>query len=96
MPIGTSILLRCKPGTVEDAMKIIAEIAGPTRDEEGCLLFEVHRSAEDDDVIYLYEQYVDEAAVDAHFATPMGERIKQELFPLLADRQYDAYEKVAV
>ncbi|MBI5069931.1 MAG: antibiotic biosynthesis monooxygenase [Deltaproteobacteria bacterium] len=40
------------------------------RDEAGCLLFHVLADDERPEVIHLYELYRDEAAIEAHKATP--------------------------
>jgi quinol monooxygenase YgiN len=95
MAIGMSIVLRVKPGSAQDAKTILTEIAGPVRDEPGCSIFEVHESKDDENVIYLYEQYADQAAVEAHLASAMFKRVEDELFPLVEDRQYNEYETIA-
>jgi (4S)-4-hydroxy-5-phosphonooxypentane-2,3-dione isomerase len=40
------------------------------RDEPGCLRFNVLQDAQDGDVYYFYEVYRDEAALEAHRASP--------------------------
>jgi quinol monooxygenase YgiN len=95
MAIGMSIVLKFQPGKAEEARRILTELAGPIRDEPGCAIFEVHTSKEDADVVYLYEQYADQAAVEAHLASPMFKRVEEEVFPIVADRQYNEYETVA-
>ncbi len=40
------------------------------RDEPGCVRFNVLQDAKDPDVYYFYEVYRDEAAIEAHRATP--------------------------
>jgi quinol monooxygenase YgiN len=48
----------------------VLEALGPlveaSREEPGCLLYQAHRSPEDPNVLFLYEQYADEAAYQAH------------------------------
>ena len=38
--------------------------------EPGCLAYRVHRSTKDPDAFLFYETYVDDAAFDAHRASP--------------------------
>jgi (4S)-4-hydroxy-5-phosphonooxypentane-2,3-dione isomerase len=40
------------------------------RDEPGCLRFNVLRDANDENVYYFYEVYMDQAALEAHRRTP--------------------------
>jgi quinol monooxygenase YgiN len=42
--------------------------------EPGCLFYQAHQSVDDPRVFFLYEQYVDEAAYQAHMATEHFER----------------------
>jgi len=96
MAIGMSVVLQVRAGSADAAKKILAEIAGPVRDEPGCVLFEAHQASDDENTFFLYEQYADQAAVDAHMATPMFTRVTEELFPLVEDRQFAMYDKLAI
>lgn len=67
-----SILLktRLRPGSLDafmDAMRVNA--AASVRDEPGCLAFDVLRDRREADLVWLYEVYTDEAALDAHMQT---------------------------
>lgn len=50
-------------GNVEAAVR---ELAGPSRAEPGILVYQPHRDPDDPNVFLFYEQYVDEAAYQAH------------------------------
>jgi quinol monooxygenase YgiN len=41
-----------------------------TRQEEGCLHYAFARDMNDPDIIRISERWVDQAALDAHFASP--------------------------
>ena len=49
---------------------IEADALGSERDEPGCLRFNVLQDAQEENVYYFYEVYRDEAALEAHRATP--------------------------
>ena len=49
---------------------IEADALGSERDEPGCLRFNVLQDAQDQNVYYFYEVYRDDAALEAHRATP--------------------------
>ena len=49
---------------------IEADALGSERDEPGCMRFNVLQDGQDQNVYYFYEVYRDEAALEAHRATP--------------------------
>jgi quinol monooxygenase YgiN len=62
----------------EDADKVEAifhELRDAARKEPGCITFDVARSKEKPNVFALWEEYVDEAAVEAHQATEHFKRL---------------------
>jgi autoinducer 2-degrading protein len=78
----------------EDAVRaLLEEIAPVVRAEPGCLMYIVHRSNEDPRTFFLYEQYVDEAAFQAHRETEhFQELVLGEAVPLLESRTPTHYE----
>ncbi len=59
-----------KPGTEEECVRLCREMAEASRKESGCLQYVVQRSRQDPRHFAIYEQYVDQAALDAHGASP--------------------------
>ena len=55
-----------KEGDVDAVLESLRPLVEASRAEAGCLLYQAHRSADDPNVIFLYEQYVDETAYQAH------------------------------
>jgi quinol monooxygenase YgiN len=74
---------------------VLAKHVAATRAEPGCIQFVAYRSSEDADRFLLYEQYVDEAAFEAHRASPHFRLYIQEtIIPLLLERRVARYEEV--
>jgi len=73
-----------KPGTEEEAKRIYREVTESTRKEPGCLQYVIHQSTENPLNFAFYESYTDQAAVDAHRATPHFARYKTAIAPLEA------------
>jgi autoinducer 2-degrading protein len=92
MAYALAITLRSQDGEAETFRRVLAEITGPSREEEGNLVFETHQSPDDENAFFVYESYTDAAAYDVHLATPMFKRVETELFPLLADRNVQIYD----
>lgn len=63
-----------RAGHEAEAEGFLRELIAATRREPGCRTYEIHRSKDDPRTFFLYEQYDDEAALDAHRASPHFER----------------------
>lgn len=78
---------------VEAALRRMAPLV--KQHEPGCNLYQVNRSRENPDFFLLYEQYVDQAALEAHRETPhFKEIIEQTIIPLLDKRERELYDLV--
>lgn len=55
-----------QPGHEENVRRILTELLGPTRAEDGCDTFDLYRNATE---FALFERYRDVAAVEAHRGT---------------------------
>ena len=55
-----------KEGELDAVLEALRPLTATSREERGCLLYQAHRDPENDNVIFLYEQYEDEAAYQAH------------------------------
>ncbi len=76
-----------KPGAEEQAKDYIRIMEEHTRREPGCRLYIGHQSQDDPRRFLFYEQYVDQAALDAHRAAPYFARyVTNGLAPLMETR----------
>jgi quinol monooxygenase YgiN len=55
-----------KDGEQDAVANALRQLAGPSRQEAGMILYQPHRDPEDPTVFFLYEQYVDKRAYDEH------------------------------
>jgi quinol monooxygenase YgiN len=55
-----------KPGQEAQVAEIFAKLQAASRQEPGCLMYVVHRHRTDAQRFYIYEQYRDDAAMQAH------------------------------
>jgi quinol monooxygenase YgiN len=87
---------RAKDGKADRLLEVIREMTPPSRAEEGNVFYQAQRSVEDPQLFYLYEQYVDERAYEAHMDSEHFTRlVKQEAIPdLLEARERDFYETI--
>lgn len=76
--------LTARPETVADVQTILLRLIEPTRQEPGCLRYELLRNAADPTDFTFIEEWVDDAAIDAHFTTPHLQAALVQVPPLLA------------
>ena len=55
-----------KESELDAVLAALRPLAEASRQEPGCLLYQAHLDPEDKNVLFLYEQYADEAAYQAH------------------------------
>ncbi len=79
-------------GKVEAALQRMMPLA---RQEEGCALYMVARSTEDENLFLLYEHYRTQEAFLAHRETPHYKSIvEQQILPVLESRERETYELI--
>ena len=96
MAYVVSATWRARAGKEERLLELIRELTPPSRAEPGNRFFQAQRSLEDPRVFYLYEQYADTAAYQAHMDSEHFTRlVKREAIPeLLEDRRRSFYETI--
>ena len=65
---------------------IFAKLTEESRKEPGCLMYQVHRHKTDPRRFFIYEQYKDDAGLEAHRAAPHFMQYAKKELPKVADR----------
>jgi quinol monooxygenase YgiN len=65
-----AVLYTFAPEDADHAADLLTRLRDASLRESGCASFEIARGVEDGARFALFEQYHDQAAVDAHFASP--------------------------
>ena len=88
MTVALSVTWVARAGECDAVADILRRMAPLSRAEPGCLQYEAHRHADDPNTFVLFERYVDEAALEAHAASPHFQQlIVQQALPLLELRE---------
>jgi quinol monooxygenase YgiN len=83
---------RAKEGKEERLAALIEELTPPSRAEPGSLFYQAQRAVDDPRLFYLYEQYADEAAYQAHMDSEHFTRlVKNEAIPELLESRERAF-----
>jgi len=92
MAYVVSAYWRAKEGKADRLEAVIGELLEPSRAEPGNVFYQAHRSPEDPQLFYLYEQYADEAAYEAHMDSEHFTRlVKEEAIPRLLESRERAF-----
>lgn len=75
-----------KPGKEEEVARLFAKLQDESRKEPGCLLYVAQRHQYETACFLAYEQYTDDAALEAHRATKHFLEIARGELPKIADR----------
>jgi (4S)-4-hydroxy-5-phosphonooxypentane-2,3-dione isomerase len=75
-----------KAGHDADVAPIFATLTEESRKEPGCLMYQVHRHKTEPRRFFIYEQYKDDAALEAHRTSPHFLQYARKELPKVADR----------
>ncbi len=64
--IVLAVVWVAKPGHEEKVASVFRKLETESRKEPGCLMYNVHRLKDDPARFFIYEQYRDDAALQAH------------------------------
>jgi quinol monooxygenase YgiN len=78
-------IVKARPETLEEALRISLEHVHRSRLEPGCLLHSVHRDVEDADRLVFLEHWADRDALSAHFRVPASGASAKRLGELAAE-----------
>jgi quinol monooxygenase YgiN len=72
-------------GKEEQATEAFEALMAPTHDEEGCILYALHRGADDPRRLAFVERWASREALDAHLASPHIQEVLSRAPDLFAD-----------
>src|SRR5947209_11156166 len=83
-----------KPGQVDGVVSALQRMAPMVKEQEpGCTTYKASRSTDDPNLIMLYEEYRDQAALENHRTTPhFRDIIEGTVVPLLERRDRELYD----
>ncbi len=81
-----AVVWMAKRGHEEEVAKIFSTLQEASRKEPGCLMYQVHRHRTEPRRFYIYEQYKDDGALEAHRAAPHFLEHAKKGLPKVAER----------
>ena len=75
-----------KVGHENEVATLFTKLTEQSRTEPGCQMYQVHRHKTESRRFFIYEQYKDDAALEAHRAAPHFLQFARKDLPKIADR----------
>jgi quinol monooxygenase YgiN len=75
-----------KAGRENDVVQVFGKLTEESRKEPGCLMYVVHRHKTEPRRFFIYEQYKDDAGLEAHRAAAHFLQYAKKELPKIADR----------
>jgi len=75
-----------KAGHEVEVAELFSRLTEESRKEPGCVMYQVHRHRTEPRRFFIYEQYQDDAAREAHRNAPHFLQYAKEELPKVADR----------
>lgn len=75
-----------KVGREAEVASLFSKLTEESRKESGCAMYQVHRHKTDSRRFFIYEQYKDDAALEAHRSAPHFLQFARKDLPKIADR----------
>ncbi|HSU89297.1 MAG TPA: putative quinol monooxygenase [Terriglobia bacterium] len=84
-----------KAGHEDEVLVPFRKLQEETRREPGCIMYLVQRSRDDSRRYLIYEQYKDQAALDAHRASPhFKEYATNGFYRFVEERQAELFDPI--
>ena len=88
MTVVLAVTWVANEGESDAVAHLLRRLEPLSRAEPGCLQYDAHRDPEDPNRFFLFERYADQAAFEAHGASPhFQELVLGEAVPRLASRE---------
>jgi (4S)-4-hydroxy-5-phosphonooxypentane-2,3-dione isomerase len=75
-----------KAGREAEVAALFSKLTEESRKEPGCSVYQVHKHRTEPRRFFIYEQYQDDAALEAHRTTPHFMQYAKKDLPKIADR----------
>jgi quinol monooxygenase YgiN len=85
VPVILYATFTATPGNAAKVAEMLRDYAANVRNEPGNVVFEATCKADEPSAFFVYEEYVDEAAFQAHLSAPYGGPFNQSLAPLITE-----------
>lgn len=84
--VAITAVLKVKAGKEAEALEALQEVVTSSRQEEGCVTYQLHRSLDDESTFVFYEVWKDADAVQKHIESEHYAAYREKTAELFEDR----------
>lgn len=84
--IVLAVTWMAKTGHEAEVAALLSKLTEESRKEPGCVTYQVHKHKTEPRRFFIYEQYNDDAAMEAHRSAPHFLQLAKKDLPKIADR----------
>ncbi len=96
IPVTVVARLKAQPGKEDEMGALLSGLVAPTRQEEGCLNYDLHRSAGDPALFLFHENWRSRPDLDRHLASAHLRAALARVEPILAEPpQIEIWSRIA-
>ncbi|WHY73551.1 putative quinol monooxygenase [Fictibacillus enclensis] len=92
--IAVLATLKAKSGKEQQTQDVLLEVMKYSRNEEGCLHYNLHQAQADPQTFMLYELWSDQESIDRHMDTAHYKAYRTNIEPLIHDRQVHKWNQI--
>lgn len=94
-PLTVVAEVKAQRGKETEVLKQLLSLVGPSRQDPGCLSYDLHQSQEDPCLFLFYENWTSRELLDQHLAKPTLQAVLSRLGALVAEApQITFWEKI--
>jgi quinol monooxygenase YgiN len=93
-PIIMTVLFEARPGKEAELRKALTDLLAPTRQEDGCLFYDLHVAADNPSRFLFHESWASDAHHDAHDRTPHIQALRARMGELSLPPLKTWWEKI--
>lgn len=91
--LAVTAILKPKEGREDGVKRVLHEVLIGSREEEGCIQYDVHQSLEDITFV-IYEVWKNQDAVESHINSAHYEKYRNEIADLITSREVYKMKKI--
>jgi quinol monooxygenase YgiN len=89
-----TVMFQARPGKEAELRAALTEVLAPTRQEEGCLFYDLHVATGDPSKFLFHESWASQAHHEAHDRTPHIQRLRSRIDELSLPPAKAWWEKI--
>jgi quinol monooxygenase YgiN len=93
-PIIMTVSFQARPGKEAELREALTEVLAPTRQEDGCLFYDLHVAADDTSKLMFHESWASNAHHEAHDRTTHIQRLRSRIGELSFPPAKTWWEKI--